>query len=758
MASVNTSGVSGGLNVQDIVSGLMSIARAPIAKLESQIESKSLVVSTLGTFKSKVSALETASKKIQDAWLYSSRSSSSTDASKVSSSVTSTAREGAYTVKIAQTAQAEMLAIPGFSRESQRMDLSDFQLTFQGNTYSARYADFAAATYAAGDKITFTVKGGSAQSFTVTDETTPEEVAESINAAVADGTLEAVNAFVNEAGRLQLNTSNPLRGLTATLQYGGVDRSDLVAEAREGIPTDATLQDVKDMINLLDAGIEASIVQIKSGSYSLGVSSKETGSGNTISISGVATQTTVAQESSLTVSGTYAENEVITVTLDGTVVTYTVRQEDIADGGSSADDHERIATQLAQAITNAGVSSPAVTASNGVLSFVATTAGDDFSLVAQSSAAGGIDVATEVENLSATDLRAVSFAATVGTPDNDSYTLSYNGTAWTVTGAATSGATFDGSTLVTSSGATIALNLTGAAKAGDAIRFSISGLPGAQTYSDPVITEHAATRLQSGRDAFISVNGLAVQRSTNSISDVISGVTFNLNSPVMPAGGEISALTSADFSAVAATTVNVTRSETDSATTIFQSFVTAFNDLVTYYREQSVSSMNAESRGVLNGDFSTSAFMSRLQGLYRNGIRLSDGSSLSFSEIGISVQRDGKLLLSDGDFADALTNGLQSKLAQGVTLGYESASVNFVKYLTDSLKSDGILTSRVDAVEDEQTRLQDKISELEDKMSVLETRYYKQYAALDGLLMRLQATQSALSSALAGLESTRNNK
>jgi flagellar hook-associated protein 2 len=150
--------------------------------------------------------------------------------------------------------------------------------------------------------------------------------------------------------------------------------------------------------------------------------------------------------------------------------------------------------------------------------------------------------------------------------------------------------------------------------------------------------------------------------------------------------------------------------------------------------------------------------MSRLQGLYRNGIRLSDGSSLSFSEIGISVQRDGKLLLSDGDFADAITNGLQSKLAQGVTLGYESPSVNFVKYLTDSLKSDGILTSRVDAVEDEQTRLQDKISELEDKMSVLETRYYKQYAALDGLLMRLQATQSALSSALAGLESTRNNK
>jgi flagellar capping protein FliD len=67
-----------------------------------------------------------------------------------------------------------------------------------------------------------------------------------------------------------------------------------------------------------------------------------------------------------------------------------------------------------------------------------------------------------------------------------------------------------------------------------------------------------------------------------------------------------------------------------------------------------------------------------------------------------------------------------------------------------------LLTSRVDAVKEEKTRLEDKISELEDKMSILELRYYKQYAALDGLLMRLQATQSALTSALSGLQM--NNK
>ena len=160
MASVNTSGISGGINVQEIVAGLMGVARVPITKLEAQVETKTSVVSALGTFKSKVSTLETASRKIQDSWLYSSRTSSSTDSSKVSSTVTSTAREGAYTVKIAQTAQAEMLALPGFASEDQRMDLTGFSLAYQGQTFSASYAAFNAVSYSAGDKITFTATGG----------------------------------------------------------------------------------------------------------------------------------------------------------------------------------------------------------------------------------------------------------------------------------------------------------------------------------------------------------------------------------------------------------------------------------------------------------------------------------------------------------------------------------------------------------------------------------------------------------------------
>jgi flagellar hook-associated protein 2 len=145
-----------------------------------------------------------------------------------------------------------------------------------------------------------------------------------------------------------------------------------------------------------------------------------------------------------------------------------------------------------------------------------------------------------------------------------------------------------------------------------------------------------------------------VQRSSNTISDVIAGVTFNLNSPVTPAGGEISLLSAANFSAVSSTTINVTKSEKDSATEVVQNFVTAFNDLLTYYAEQAASSTDAETRGLLRGDFSTSTFIDRLRGLYRNGLRLADGTSMSFSEMGVSVQRDGKLLLNDSTLAEAI--------------------------------------------------------------------------------------------------------
>ena len=60
-----TSATSTGINVPEIVTGLMDVERVQVKKLEAQVDQKTLVISTLGVFKSKVAALESASKAIE---------------------------------------------------------------------------------------------------------------------------------------------------------------------------------------------------------------------------------------------------------------------------------------------------------------------------------------------------------------------------------------------------------------------------------------------------------------------------------------------------------------------------------------------------------------------------------------------------------------------------------------------------------------------------------------------------------------------
>ena len=749
-----TSNVTSGINVSQIVSGLMDIARQPVTKVEAQIEKKTLALTTLGVFKSKVSALETGSKKIQDAWLFTNRTASSNDSSKVSATATSAAREGSYSVKVAQTAQSETVSIPGFTSASQIMDLSAFSLAFGSNTYRPDYVKFTDGTYTSGDVLTMTLKGGTAQTFTVTTQTTDQQVADAINAAVSAGTLTGIYASVNGGGLL-LSTTNPIRGLTAS----STSALSSSATVSTGLSTTYTVSDFQDMINLLDAGVQASLVQTQDNRYALSIVSKESGAGKTITVSGVNTATTVAQQDSISLSGTYAAGNTISVTMNSVALAYTVTAADVVDGGNTGDEYTRIATNLAAAYnasTNGAHTPVTATASGRTIGFKADTAGVAFTATVAATGSGVATREAVIANLSATDLTAVSFGGATGTVTNDTYTANYDGSTWTVTAAGGTVATLVGTTFQTGAGNTATLTFTGAPKAGDRVSFSVSGV---NTFSAATVSEHNTTRLQSGRDAFISVNGLSVKRSSNLITDVIPGVTINLNTPVTPATGEISTLTEADtkYSALAATTLNVAVAAGDSSNEVFRTFVTAFNELVDFYKEQTKAAADPAKRGTLANDPNMRSFMERLKSLYSNGIRLSDGTTLTFGSIGIVLQVDGRLEVDEGDFALAISNGLQSKLNNGVIIGYESATVNFTRYMTDSLKKDGIVSSRITNIEDEQDRMQDKIDELEQKLSMVETRYYKQYAALDALLFRLQAVNGALNSALSGLVGYQKN-
>ncbi|MEY4724755.1 MAG: hypothetical protein RL043_904, partial [Pseudomonadota bacterium] len=120
-------------------------------------------------------------------------------------------------------------------------------------------------------------------------------------------------------------------------------------------------------------------------------------------------------------------------------------------------------------------------------------------------------------------------------------------------------------------------------------------------------------------------------------------------------------------------------------------------------------------------------------------------------------QRDGTLYLDTGALNTAVSNGLQDKLAAGVTLGYESSTSNFTSFLTASLRTTGLISTHLSDVEAQQAQLEERISDWEDKLSHIQDRYYRQYAALDALLFRLQTTSNALASAIDSLVNSQKN-
>ena len=124
---------------------------------------------------------------------------------------------------------------------------------------------------------------------------------------------------------------------------------------------------------------------------------------------------------------------------------------------------------------------------------------------------------------------------------------------------------------------------------------------------------------------------------------------------------------------------------------------------------------------------------------------------MSFSSIGVEVQRDGTLYLDKGKLNTAVANGLQEKFAAGVTVGYESSTSSLTSFITASLRTTGMISAHVTDAEEEQTRLEGRVSDWEDKLTRIQNRYYRQYAALDALLFRLQTTSNALTSAIESL-------
>ena len=264
--------------------------------------------------------------------------------------------------------------------------------------------------------------------------------------------------------------------------------------------------------------------------------------------------------------------------------------------------------------------------------------------------------------------------------------------------------------------------------------FKLEGFGGLSEFSfDPAAPAGDMVSVQQAKDAKLSIDGLAITRSSNTVSDAIEGVTLTLAKPTE-----------------SETTMTVARND-ETAKKAIDDFAKAYNELNSLIRSQT--SYNAETKkaGTLNGDTGVRSIQSQLRGVFSNPISGLSGATM-LSDAGISIRTDGSMSVDSTKLASALADP-SKKIAElfagnGTVDGFAKTLETRIK---DMLATDGLLTSRTDGINRTIKSFDSRIEAFELRLEKVQARYSAQFTALDAAMSSMSTTSAYLTQQLANL-------
>ena len=152
------------------------------------------------------------------------------------------------------------------------------------------------------------------------------------------------------------------------------------------------------------------------------------------------------------------------------------------------------------------------------------------------------------------------------------------------------------------------------------------------------VLKDSATEVVSASDAAFTIDGIAVTRSSNTITDLFSGITVKLD--------DVSA---SDLGTDQ--TISSRYSETD-ALGILETVVSEINYLLSFLQEQSKPGANGEDGGPLNGDHFIRYTESKIKNLTSTAIKGYDDEDIYLSSFGVVTNLDGTLSIDENRFRD----------------------------------------------------------------------------------------------------------
>ena len=272
---------------------------------------------------------------------------------------------------------------------------------------------------------------------------------------------------------------------------------------------------------------------------------------------------------------------------------------------------------------------------------------------------------------------------------------------------------------------------------------------------------------QEAADAEMTINGIYVNSSSNTVKSAIEGVDITLKNV-----GE-----------------NITLEigvNSDDIVSAVKDIIEAYNDVVSFINSQfrpnetlsgiknandyikSQFQMTDVTSGVLFGDPTLRSVQSRLQSIiFSSAVPLSTDPNNPFrsmGQLGISVDRDGFLSLDEKQLRKALSEDFDrtSKFFLGyetsegtITGGMLSNLGEALKGLTDPLRNP--IKTAMDGLNNSISNVLKNIEDYERRLEKREDMLYAQFSAADEALRQMRVLLGSISSSLASLSNANNN-
>lgn len=250
-------------------------------------------------------------------------------------------------------------------------------------------------------------------------------------------------------------------------------------------------------------------------------------------------------------------------------------------------------------------------------------------------------------------------------------------------------------------------------------------------------------------NAIFNFNGVDFERSSNTVSDVEDGLTLEL----------------IDVTVVGSPINLRVKEGANSSSTVIQTLVSSYNDLMAYYKTITSYNNTTNSDGskgtpaTFASDPTLLSFVSEIKSKFAQGASYGTdyGNTFSLSWAGVDMQLDGTLKFDQTNYDSAVGEGLLTILQQGVSVAHTDQG-SLAEYVDTYAGANGYINDLILSKAQEAYELSDKQAQIQTRLDVIQKNLYTQYSALNSLLFQLSSTSDSLTSALDSLNNNNNNQ